>query len=186
MLLLSTFSFDANALECSLGTTTGPVNYYENVGTLKISATLPVGSRLWTSQNYTRNLACWSYKIVENNGEMSYFYPNPEGKVIGEGIGIGIIYNGQDLGIITNGGTSASRISTGSWIAPGPSETLPPANPTMLNVTVQLYLEKTGNITDSTAGVDRLKVFQIDGVGGSIINRTVTTALRSQTYTVSK
>lgn len=36
----------------------------------------------------------------------------------------------------------------------------------MLNVTVQLYLEKTGNITDTTAGVDSLRVFQIDGEGG--------------------
>lgn len=166
LLLLSAFSFNANALECRLGTTTGPVNDYEDVGTLKIPATLPIGSRLWTSQSYTRSLACWAYKIVQANGEMSYFYPNPEGKVIGDGIGIGIIYNSQDLGIITNGGSSASRISTGIWVNPGPSGTSPPANPTMLNVTVQLYLEKTGNITNASAGVDGLKVFQIDGVGG--------------------
>lgn len=166
LLLLSTFSFQANALECRLGTITGQVNDYENVGTLKIPATLPIGSRLWTSQSYTRNLACWAYQSVKPQGEMSYFYPNPDGKVIGEGIGIGIIYNGQDLGIITNGGTSASRVSTGSWINPGPNGTNAPTNPTMLNVTVQLYLEKTGNITNSTAGVDELKVFQIDGEGG--------------------
>lgn len=166
LLLLSTFSFQANALECRLGTITGQVNDYENVGTLKIPATLPIGSRLWTSQSYTRNLACWAYQSVKPQGEMSYFYPNPDGKVIGEGIGIGIIYNGQDLGIITNGGTSASRVSTGSWINPGPNGTNAPTNPTMLNVTVQLYLEKTGNITNSTAGVDGLKVFQIDGEGG--------------------
>ncbi|WP_264625828.1 hypothetical protein [Candidatus Symbiopectobacterium sp. NZEC135] len=166
LLLLSAFSFNANALECRLGTTTGSVNDYEGVGTLKIPATLPIGSRLWTSQSYTRNLACWAYRSSQPSGEMSYFYPNPEGKVIGDGIGIGIIYNGQDLGIITNGGSTASRIATGNWVAPGPSGTSPPANPTMLNATVQLYLEKTGNITNANAGVDGLKVFQIDGVGG--------------------
>ncbi|MFT8210730.1 MAG: hypothetical protein ACMZI0_09475 [Symbiopectobacterium sp.] len=170
LLLLSVLSFQANALECRLGSTTGAVNDYENVGTLKILATLPIGSRLWTSQSYTRNLACWAYKIVKPQGEMSYFYPNPERKVIGEGIGIGIIYNGQDLGIITNGGTSASRVATGSWINPGPFCSLPSPNPTMLNVTVQVYLEKTGNITNNTAGVDGLKVFQIDGEG-SINNK---------------
>lgn len=166
LLLLSAFSFNANALECHLGTTSGPVNDYEDVGTLKIPATLPIGSRLWTSQSYTRSLACWAYRSSQPSGEMSYLYPNPEGKVIGDGIGIGIIYNGQDLGIITNGGSTASRISTGNWVAPGPSGTSPPTNPTMLNVTVQLYLEKTGNITNANAGVDELKVFQIDGVEG--------------------
>ncbi|PWC20484.1 hypothetical protein DDT52_09630 [Brenneria roseae subsp. roseae] len=166
LFLLALTSFSASALECRLGTVTGPVSDYEDVGTLKIPATLPVGSRLWTSKSYTRNLACWAYYTVRPQGELSYFYPNPEGKVISQGIGIGIIYNGEDLGIITNGGTTASRVSTGQWIAPGPSGTLPPKNPTMLNVTVQLYLEKTGEITDTTAGVNALKVFQIDGEGG--------------------
>ncbi|GKW36376.1 hypothetical protein [Pectobacterium carotovorum] len=162
-LLFGLTAFNASALECRLGTVTGPVNDYEDIGTLKIPATLPIGSRLWTSKPYTRNLACWAYKSVRPQGEMSYFYPNPEGRVISQGVGIGIIYNGQDLGVITNGGTTASRVSTGQWIAPGPSGSTPPANPTMLNVTVQLYLEKTGNITDATAGVDSLRVFQIDG-----------------------
>ncbi|UYA59161.1 exported-like protein 3 [Pectobacterium sp. F1-1] len=140
-------AFNASALECRLGTVTGPVNDYEDIGTLKIPATLPIGSRLWTSKPYTRSLACWAYKSVRPQGEMSYFYPNPEGKVISQGVGIGIIYNGQDLGVITNGGTTASRVSTGQWIAPGPSGSRPPANPTMLNVTVQLYLEKNRGIS---------------------------------------
>ncbi|MGK2889080.1 MAG: hypothetical protein ACSLEN_07990 [Candidatus Malihini olakiniferum] len=153
-------------MKCRLGITTGAVNDYENMGTLKIPATLPIGSRLWTLQSYTRNLTFWTYQIVKPQGELSYFYPNPEGKVIGESIDIGIIYNSQDIGIITNGGTTASRVSTGSWINPGPSGSNLPVNPTMLNVTVQLYLEKKGNITNSTAGVDGLKVFQIDGEGG--------------------
>nr|UKE83038.1 hypothetical protein KXZ65_17470 [Pectobacterium sp. PL152] len=135
-------AFNASALECRLGTVTGPVNDYEDIGTLKIPATLPIGSRLWTSKPYTRSLACWAYQSVRPQGEMSYFYPNPEGKVISPGVGIGIIYNGQDLGVITNGGTTASRVSTGQWIAAGPSGSSPPSNPTMLNVTVQLYLEK--------------------------------------------
>ncbi|RYC47397.1 hypothetical protein [Pectobacterium zantedeschiae] len=159
-------AFNASALECRLGTVTGPVSDYEDIGTLKIPATLPIGSRLWTSKPYTRSLACWAYQSVRPQGEMSYFYPNPEGKVISQGIGIGIIYNGQDLGVITNGGTTASRVSTGQWVLPGPSGSRPPSNPTMLNVTVQLYLEKTGNITDTTAGVDSLRVFQADGEGG--------------------
>ncbi|KHN53947.1 hypothetical protein [Pectobacterium fontis] len=165
-LLFGLTAFNASALECRLGNVTGAVADYEDIGTLKIPATLPVGSRLWTSKSYTRNLACWAYQSVRPEGELAYFYPNPEGKVISQGVGIGIIYNGQDLGVITNGGTTASRVSTGRWIAPGPGGSAPPAIPTMLNVTVQLYLEKTGNITDTSSGVDSLKVFQIDGEGG--------------------
>ncbi|WP_409310581.1 hypothetical protein [Pectobacterium sp. B1J-3] len=166
LVLLVLTAFGANALECRLGSVTGPVLDYEEVGTLKIPATLPIGSRLWTSKNYTRSLACWAYQSVRPQGEMSYFYPNPEGRVISQGVGIGIIYNGLDLGIITNGGTTASRVSTGQWISPGPSGSAPPSVPTILNITVQLYLEKTGEITDTTVGVDALKVFQIDGEGG--------------------
>ncbi|MCB5309689.1 hypothetical protein [Yersinia massiliensis] len=166
LLLGSLLSFDALALECHLGTVTGTVNDYEDIGALKIPTTLPVGSRLWTSKSFTRTLACWAYKSVESSGEMSYFYPNPAGGVIGEGIGIGIIYNGLDLGVIANGGTTASRVSTGSWVNPGPSGIAPPAKPTLLNITVQLYLEKTGDITGGIVGVDSLRVFQIDGVGG--------------------
>ncbi|MBS4431028.1 hypothetical protein E2566_04520 [Pectobacterium punjabense] len=165
-LCLSLTAFNASALECRLGTVTGPVADYEDIGTLKIPATLPIGSRLWTSKSYTRSLACWAYYSVRPQGEMSYFYPNPEGKIIGQGIGIGIIYNGQDLGVITNGGSTSSRVPTGQWVIAGPSGSSPPASPTMLNVTVQLYLEKTGNITDTTAGADSLRVFQIDGEGG--------------------
>ncbi|WP_409159670.1 hypothetical protein [Pectobacterium sp. B2J-2] len=159
-------AFNASALECRLGSVTGPVNDYDDVGTLKIPATLPIGSRLWTSKSYTRSLACWAYYSVEPQGEMSYFYPNPEGKVIAQGVGIGIIYNGQDLGVITNGGSTASRVSTGQWIQPGPSGSQPPTTPSMMNVTVQLYLEKTGEITDTAVGEDALRVFQIDGERG--------------------
>lgn len=165
-LLLTLFAFSAQALECRLGSVTGPVDDYDDVGALSIPATLPVGSRLWTSKSYTRDLACWAYKSVRPSGEMAYFYPNPNGYAIGDGIGIGIIYNGTDLGIITNGGTTASRIATGQWIAPGPSGSNPPSSPTMLKITVQLYLQKTGTITNTHVGVDTLKVFQIDGEGG--------------------
>ena len=166
LLLGSLLSFDALALECRLGDTGGKVDDFENIGTLKIPTTLPVGSRLWTSKNFTRSLACWAYQNTKPNGEMSYFYPNPTGRVIGEGIGIGIIYNGLDLGVIANGGTTASRVSTGQWIYPGLSGSRPPTTPTFLNITVQLYLEKTGDITGGIVGVDSLRVFQIDGENG--------------------
>ncbi|MDX5627897.1 MULTISPECIES: hypothetical protein [unclassified Brenneria] len=156
-------AFNVAALECHKDTTSGPVADYENIGAMKIPSTLPIGSRLWTSKTYSRNLACWAYKNKKPNGEYSFFYPNPYGAVIGTGIGIGIIYNGQDLGVVTGGGTSSSRVSTGMFVYPGPSGSLPPSNPTMLPVTVQVYLEKIGDMSNASYGVDSLSVFQVDG-----------------------
>ncbi|MCG8706993.1 hypothetical protein JHU04_000175 [Brenneria sp. 4F2] len=167
---LSLLAFNAAALECHKDTVSGAVSDAENIGAMKIPSTLPIGSRLWTSKSYGRNLACWAYKNKKPNGEYAYFYPNPYSSVIGTGIGIGIIYNGQDLGVVTGGGTISSRVTTGMFVYPGPSGSLPPANPTMLPVTVQVYLEKIGDMTDSGYGVDSLSVFQVDGELG--INKT--------------
>ncbi len=161
--VLAMLAVDASALECRKDTVNGPVSDSEDIGALKIPSTLPVGSRLWTSKTYSRNLACWAYKNVKPNGEYAYFYPNPGGEVVGAGIGIGIIYNGQDLGIVSGGGGSGSRVSTGKFIAPGPSGSAPPKNPTMMPTTVQLYLEKIGNISNNGSGTDSLSVFQVDG-----------------------
>ncbi|MFE8047560.1 hypothetical protein [Brenneria goodwinii] len=169
-LFLSLPAFHAAALECHKETASGSVSDYENIGSMKIPSTLPVGSRLWTSKTYSRNLACWAYKNTRPNGEYAFFYPNPYGAVIGAGIGIGIIYNGQDLGVVAGGGTINSRVSTGMFVSPGPSGSLPPSNPTMLPVTVQVYLEKIGDMTSSSYGVDSLSVFQVDGELG--INKT--------------
>ncbi|KAA8997776.1 type 1 fimbrial protein [Affinibrenneria salicis] len=160
---LSLLSLDAAALECRKDTVTGPVSDLEDIGSLKIPSTLPLGSRLWTSKSYSRNLACWAYKSVKPNGEYAYFYPNPYGAMIGTGIGIGIIYNGQDLGVVAGGGNTNSRVSTGAWVAPGPSGSRPPANPTMVPATVQVYLEKIGEISNTSSGADSLDVFQVDG-----------------------
>lgn len=167
---LSLPAFNAAALECHKDTTSGTVFDYENIGSMKIPSTLPVGSRLWTSKTYSRNLACWAYKNVKPKGEYSFFYPNPYGAVVGAGIGIGIIYNGQDLGVVTGGGTVSSRVPTGVFVYPGPSGRLPPSNPTMLPVTVQVYLEKIGDMSNISYGVDSLSVFQVDGELG--INNT--------------
>lgn len=161
--MLSMLAVDAFALECRKDTVNGPVSDSEDIGSLKIPSTLPVGSRLWTSKSYSRNLACWAYKNVKPKGEYAYFYPNPGGEVVGAGIGIGIIYNGQDLGVVSGGGGIGSRVSTGQFIAPGPSGSKPPKNPTMMPTTVQLYLEKIGDITNSSSGTDSLSVFQVDG-----------------------
>ncbi|MFP1883739.1 fimbrial protein [Lonsdalea quercina] len=161
--MLLMLAMHASALECRKDTINGPVSDSEDIGSLKIPSTLPVGSRLWTSKIYRRNLACWAYKSVRPNGEYAYFYPNPGGEVVGAGIGIGIIYNGQDLGVISRGGGSGSRVSTGRFIAPGPSGSNPPRNPTMMPTTVQLYLEKIGDITNSSLGADSLSVLQVDG-----------------------
>ncbi|WP_337263554.1 MULTISPECIES: fimbrial protein [unclassified Serratia (in: enterobacteria)] len=142
-------SFSVRALECHLNSVTGITEESEDIGQLKIPATLEIGSRLWTSQPMSRDVMCWAY-ASEPNGEWVYFYPNPDGKQIATGISMGVIYNGVDLGILN------SRARTDMFRYPNP--------PQLGNVRYQVYLQKTGQITPG--GVSQIPVFQLDGVGG--------------------
>lgn len=138
------------ALECHLNGTSGPTREIEDIGALTVPANLPVGSRLWTSKIMTRNVTCWSEDSALD-GEWVYFYGNPAGHVVRPGIGMGLIYNDADLGIVGRG----SKVRTDMWRNESPKRG---------QVRFQIYLEKTGNIKEG--GNDRVAVFQLDGVGG--------------------
>ncbi|MGP0939630.1 fimbrial protein, partial [Serratia sp. CY74664] len=93
--------FGAQALECHLNTENGITEESEDIGRLTIPATLPVGSRLWTSKPMSRDVMCWAH-ASKPKGEWVYFYPNPDNRQFAAGISMGVIYNGQDLGLINS------------------------------------------------------------------------------------
>ncbi|WP_421414385.1 fimbrial protein [Serratia plymuthica] len=139
----------AQALECHLNTANGITEENEDIGQLKIPATLPIGSRLWTSQPMSRGVVCWGYPSVPQ-GEWVYFYPNPDNKPIAAGISMGVIYNGTDLGILN------TRAQTDMFRKPNQQQ--------LGYVNYQVYLQKTGEITPG--GASQISVFQLDGVKG--------------------
>ncbi|WP_053230290.1 hypothetical protein [Serratia plymuthica] len=142
------------ALECHLDSENGITEESENIGGLTVAADLPIGSRLWTSRVMTRSVVCWASGSTK--GEWVYFYGNPVGDVVRPGIGMGLIYNDADLGIVKAG----SKVQTDMWRLNN--------KPEKGQVKYQIYLEKTGEIKEG--GNDTVAVFQLDGVGG--INST--------------
>ncbi|EMP7137511.1 TPA: fimbrial protein [Serratia marcescens] len=140
----------ALALECHLDSENGITDERESIGALTVTADLPIGSRLWTSRIMTRNVVCWAQGSTK--GEWVYFYGNPVGDVVRPGIGMGLIYNDADLGIVKAG----SKVQTDMWRLNN--------KPEKGQVKYQIYLEKTGEIKEG--GNDMVAVFQLDGVGG--------------------
>ncbi|MBH3319510.1 fimbrial protein [Serratia ureilytica] len=140
----------ALAMECHLDSENGITEESENIGALTVPVDLPLGSRLWTSKIMTRSVVCWAEGSTE--GEWVYFYGNPVGDVVRPGIGMGLIYNDADLGIVKAG----SKVQTDMWRLNN--------KPEKGQVKYQIYLEKTGEIKEG--GNDRVAVFQLDGVGG--------------------
>lgn len=140
----------ALALECHLDSENGITEETENIGALTVAADLPVGSRLWTSRTMTRSVVCWATGSTKE--EWVYFYGNPVGDVVRPGIGMGLIYNDADLGIVKAG----SKVQTDMWrLNNKPEKGL---------VKYQVYLEKTGEIKEG--GNDSVAVFQLDGWRG--------------------
>lgn len=142
-------SFSVQALECHLNTSNGITEENEDIGQLKIPATLPIGSRLWTSQPMGRDVMCWGYSSVPG-GEWVYFYPNPDNRQIAAGISMGVIYNGTDLGILN------AKAQTDMFRYPN--------QPKLGHVHYQVYLQKTGEIIPG--GASQMSVFQLDGILG--------------------
>ncbi|WAY95576.1 hypothetical protein O3T13_16390, partial [Serratia marcescens] len=122
----------------------------EDIGVLAIPADLPVGTVLWTSSTRTRSVTC--DPELSPVGEFVHFYGNPRDKNIMNGVGMGIIYNGRDLGVVSSG----HKIATDVWVAP--------RQPKRATYKFQVYLKKTGNISGSSAS--EIAVFQLDGKQG--------------------
>lgn len=150
-------SFNALALSCNLNSIGGPLEEFATIDHLRIPAKLPIGSRLWTSQPMSRDVMCWAWFPRLDSGEYVYFYPNPDKVQVAPGIGVGIIYNGQDLGIIQPGQAGQKGWQT-NMFRYGPE-----SRAELGTVNYQVYLEKTGEITDARLGADQLSVFQLDG-----------------------
>lgn len=143
-------SWDALALDCHLDSENGITEESENIGALSVAADLPVGSRLWTSRVMTRSVVCWATGSTKE--EWVYFYGNPIGDVVRPGIGMGLIYNDVDLGVVKEG----SKVQTDMFRRKN--------KPEKGEVKFQVYLEKTGDIKEG--GSDSVAVFQLDGKGG--------------------
>ena len=122
----------------------------ENIGVLSIPADLPVGTVLWTSSTRTRSVTC--DPELHPHGEFVHFYANPENQKIMNGVGMGVIYNGRDLGIVSNG----HKVATEVWVDAG--------RPKRANYKFQVYLKKIGDISGRSAG--QVAVFQLDGEQG--------------------
>lgn len=149
-------SFSAQALECHLNNASGPTQDYQPIGPLKIPATLPVGSRLWTSPPVSINAFCWGYPNMPN-GEYVYFYPSifinqPR---MPSGIGIGLIFQGVDLGVVL----MEHGAKTDDYVYVGATD---PRNKAY-QFNFQVYLKKTGDIAVGPVDIDSIVAFQLDG-----------------------
>lgn len=129
---------------------TGSVDEIEDIGKVTISSSAPIGARLWTSKEITRNVKCSG---VPNINENVYFYGNPDNAPLRPGVGMGVIYNGMDLGIVT----TSTKVKTDIYVT-GVKESRG-------TVRFQVYLQKTVAIGNPTPH-NSIAVFQLDGVGG--------------------
>lgn len=146
-------SFNAAALECYKGSVT---DEGQNIGKLVLLSDTPNGSKVWESDTYVRNITCTT-KIKEN----VYFYPFPKisSQTLPEGVKMGLIYDGKDLGTFdedSGGGNTKTKIDTG-WILNKTTATR--------TFTIQAYLIKTGEINTSKV-TGKIHLFQLDGQYG--------------------
>lgn len=145
-------ALNAQALECHLNDSDGITEESEDIGQLAIPTNLPVGSILWKSDVMTRAVFCWSRL---SKGESVYFYSDPDSASAENGLEFGIIYNGNDLG------TSPNRTITNILITKSGVK-----NGVLGVVNYQLYLKKTGDISEDYNGIPQFAVFQLDGEKG--------------------
>lgn len=152
-------SFAAQALECHLGNSKGTTEQRETIGPVKIPATVPIGTRLWTSPTITIMAYCWSYPS-EPKGEFVYFYPSIyiDQPRLPPGISIGLIQDGVDLGVVK--GQLEANSNNYAYLGEDNTQNKP------LPFTFQVYLRKTGDIAIGPIGIDEIAAFQLDGVGG--------------------
>lgn len=151
-------SFSAQALECHLNNINGITEETQSIGQLKIPSTLPIGSRLWTGPTETITAYCWAYPN-EPNGESVYFYPSVyiNQPRLPAGIGIGLIRDGIDLGVVMS---DNARLQTDNYVYVGSGSAKP------YTYRFQVYLQKTGDIAVGSIGIDEIVAFQLDGVRG--------------------
>lgn len=137
------------------------------VDSLAIPANVPKGTKVWESNPIHVTAYC---NNVLHGSDVVHFYFNPKNASLGEGLKMGVSYNGQDLE------ENSQRLSTGSKaITKGQSVTV--------DVDFRLYIKVTGSPPSSGYynGNDQFTVFQLDGSGG--INYTA--GAKNLKYTLS-
>lgn len=119
---------------------------------LAIPANVPSGTKVWESNPIHVTAYC---NNVLHGQDVVHFYFNPKNAALGEGLKMGVSYNGRDLE------ANSQRLSTGSRpISKGQSVTV--------DVDFRLYIKVTGKPPSSGYynGNDKFTVFQLDGSGG--------------------
>jgi hypothetical protein len=154
IVLFSTFVWrgyhpSAAAMACFLEEPNGPAKERIDLPPTIVTSSAPVGSRIWTGPEMVRTVSCKSL----NTEEVVYFWGNTQDKLVRTGIGMGLIYNGVDMGVVKYGSKIQTEIFTNAktW--------------TTGTIRFQIYLVKTGN-TIGSSGPSMIRVFQLDGQRG--------------------
>lgn len=129
------------------------------IGQLAIPANVPVGTKIWESNDIIMTAYCDN--VLGSNMDVVHFYFNPDSQSLGEGLKLGVTYNGQDLE------QNEQRISTNSTpIRTGQNVTF--------HIIFRLYIKLDGHAPSngSYGGANEFVVFQLDGSGG--LNKTPT------------
>ena len=149
MLFACSSSYALDCVEKSSGQADPPAI---PVDSLAIPSNVPKGTKVWESNPIHVTAYCDN---VLFGRDVVHFYFNPKNASLGDGLKMGVSYNGQDLE------QNSQRLSTGSApISKGQNVTV--------NVDFRLYIKVTGNPPSSGYynGNDRFTVFQLDGSGG--------------------
>jgi len=151
--LLLLCSRSAFALDC-VEKGTGMVNMPPiAIGALAIPSNVPAGTKIWESNDI--NMTAYCDNVLGSIIDVVHFYFNPKSQSLGQGLLLGVSYNGQDLE------QNQQRLSTNSPpIKKGQNVTV--------NVTFRLYIKVTANPPSSGhyEGTDQFTVFQLDGSRG--------------------
>ncbi|CNH78308.1 fimbrial protein [Yersinia massiliensis] len=120
------------------------------IGPLAIPSNVPAGTKIWESNDITVTAYCDN--VEGSIRDIVYFYFNPLSQSLGQGLQLGVSYNGQDLE------TNRQKLSTNTVpISYGQDVTV--------TVTFRLYIKVTDNPPSSGyySGTDNFTVFQLDG-----------------------
>ena len=165
--LLFLFNTPTQALDCVEKGTNMADPPAIPVDSLAIPSNVPKGTKVWESNPIHVTAYCDN---VLFGRDVVHFYFNPKNAALGQGIKMGVSYNGRDLE------ENSQRLSTNSRpISKGQNVTV--------DVEFRLYIKVTGNPPSSGYynGNDRFTVFQLDGSAG--INYTA--GARNLKYTLS-
>lgn len=156
-LLTLAFSRSALAFDCVERGTSIVDKAPISVGELAIPANVPAGTKVWQSNDI--NVTAYCDNVLGSIIDVVHFYFNPKSQALGEGLLLGVSYNGQDLEQNEQSlTTSSTPVGSGENVT--------------INVTFRLYIKVTGQPPSggNYQGADQFTVFQLDGSRG--INKT--------------